>query len=159
MRIAIACFLFFIPLAGICQDTTFIQNDDFISDAFGFPHQLAHFKKRYGHFLEVSKSPFQNVHDKAVTDTIYTLSVGRTKIEIYKARHREILYNAFVDTDKISFLYNIKVGISKIEVEKKFKPVIKSDVLVVSDSEELSSYTFVFVKDKLVSIFFDGYIE
>jgi len=137
----------------------YVQNDKFVSNAFGFPASVKNFKKNYNGFLSISKKPVKNVYDESVVDTIYTFSSGKTKIEVYHAKDRDILQSAFIETDKIPLKYNIKVGDTKKNVAKLLKAKITVDKVQVGDLEQGHVYTFTFFNDELISISYDGYIE
>lgn len=161
MRLLVTLLLT-IPLASWGQnaeDLLYIQNDSFVSNAFRFPATVRNFQKNYGAKLNITKKPVKNIHNRAVVDTIYTFAAGKTKIEIYKAKHRDILQSAYIDTEKIPLKYNIKVGDSKTEVAKRLKATITADKLQVGDLEQGQVYTFTFAKGKLTSISYEGYVD
>lgn len=141
------------------HDQPYIQNDSFVTNAFGFPATVQNFQKNYGSIVSISKKPIKNVHNNTVVDTIYTFSVGNTKIEIYKARHGDILKSAYIDTDKIPLKYNIKVGTSKVNVAKKLKAKIIADKVQVGDLEHGQVYTLTFSHGKLSTVSYEGYVD
>ena len=116
-------------------------------------------EKNYAGIFTVSKKPIRNRHNQSVTDTIYTFSAGNTAIEIYRAKHRDLFLCAKIDTDKIRFKYNIKVGDTKADVAGKLKAVINSDKVQVGDLEHGQVYTFTFSKGKLESVAYEGYVD
>jgi len=163
MKIFTALFLLLIiPLITFGQevkDLPYIQNDLFVSNAFGFPATVRNFQKKYGRNFTIRKEPVKNTHDRSVVDTVYTFSSGRTKIQVYKAKHRDILQSAFIDTDRIPLKYNIKVGESKTDIAKRLKASITADKVQVGDLEHGQVYTLTFSKGKLRAISYQGYVD
>lgn len=161
MRLIIATLLI-IPFTVWAQDEEqipYIQRDNFVSNAFGFPVTVANFKKHYSGLLTITKKPVKNQHSNLVVDTVYTFFRGKTKIEIYHSKEKDLLQSAFIDTDKIPLKYNITIGDAKGEIAKLLKAKITKDKIQVGDLEQGQVYTFSFAKDKLTSISFDGYLE
>ena len=151
-----------LPLYGFGQETgaiPYIRNDDFVSNAFEFPLTVKNLEKQFGDLLSISKKPINNNYDKSIVDTLYTFFSGNTKIEIYHSSDNDILESAFIDTDKISLKYNIKIGDTKSNISKLFKTKISADKVQVGDLENESVYTFIFSNDKLISISYEGYSE
>jgi hypothetical protein len=161
MRLFITLLLT-LPFVSRGQDAgelPYIQNDNFVSNTFGFPATIQNFKKNYGSLFSITRKPIRNIHDDAVVDTVYTFSAGKTKIQIYKAQHTDILQAAYIDTDKIALKYNIKVGDSKTDVGKRLKAAIAADKVQVGDLEQGQVYTFTFSKGKLTAISYEGYVD
>jgi hypothetical protein len=161
MRLLIFTLIFFPLLAWGQDDSTipYFQNEKFVSYTFGFPLNVKNFKKNYGDFLTIVKTPIENTYDKSVIDTVYTFSSEKTKIEIYHSRERDILQSAHIVTNKIKLTKNIKIGMSESEVGKNLKIKIISDRIRVGDLEQNSVFEFTFSKGKLIIIDYSGYIE
>lgn len=161
MRLLVALFLTipFISWAQDSEDLPFIENESFVSNAFGFPATVRNFQKNYGGRLNITKKPVRNIHDRAVVGTVYTFSAGKTKIEIYKAKHLDILQSAYIDTENISLKYNIKVGASKTDVAKRLKAIITADKVQVGNLEQTNVYTLTFSNGKLTTILYEGYVD
>lgn len=150
------------PFLSFGQETknlSYIQNDSFVSNTFGFPPTIANFKKNYGTLFSITKTPVKNIHEETIVDTIYTFSAGKTKIEVYKARHQDLLQSAYIDTDKISLKFNIKIGDTKDDIGRRLGTKITSDKVQIGDLEQLQVYTLTFSNGKLTSIIYEGHVD
>jgi hypothetical protein len=158
----IAALLLTLPFMVFGQDTDdlpYIQNDSFVANTFGFPATVRNFQKNFRGKFTITKKPIKNIHNSTVVDTVYTFSAGKTKIELYKAKHRDILQSAYIDTDKIPLKFNIKIGDSKTDVAKRLKADITVNQIQVGDLEQGQVYTLKFSKGKLTSISYEGYVD
>lgn len=151
-----------LPITLLCQseeNLPYIYRDSFVSNAFGFPINIRNFKKNYSGLFTITKKPVRNKYDNSIVDTVYTFSKGKTKIEIYHSREKDLLQSAYIDIDKIPLKYNIKVGNTKAEIAKLLKAKITKDKVQVGNLEHGQVYTFSFAKDRLNSISYEGYLE
>jgi hypothetical protein len=151
-----------LPITLLGQDEEnlpYIQRDSFVSNAFGFPVSVRNFTKNYSGLFAITKKPVRNKYNNSIVDTIYTFSKGKTKIEIYHSREKDLLQSAYIDTDKVPFKYNMKVGNTKADIAKLLKAKITKDKVQVGDLEHGEVYTFSFAKNRLNSIYYCGYLE
>jgi hypothetical protein len=161
MKLLIAIMLI-LPMTLLAQDEEnlpYIQRDSFVSNAFGFQVSIANFKKNYSGLLTITKKPVRNKYDSSIVDTVYSFTKGKTKIEIYHSRERDLLQSAYIVTENIPLKYNIKVGNTKADIAKLLKAKITKDKVQVGDLEHGQVYTFSFAKNRLIAISYEGYLE
>jgi len=103
--------------------------------------------------------PVFNKYDEKIVDTIKTFSFNNNKIEIYKSLYSELITVSEIRDRSFKFSDSISVGIEKMRFQKLVDEPLNSDVIKVGNLEQTSVFTFLFRKDKLNVIFYQGYVD
>jgi hypothetical protein len=104
-------------------------------------------------FLKQSKRTVTNIHQIELRDTIYTFSDKANKIQIYRAKHVDIIYEFDVTDTKCKLLGNVGTGMTKAEFSNKFnilKPV--KNKIKIGNSNGTQAFTFYFNNNKIQRI-------
>lgn len=134
------------------------RNDRFAHEALGFEVSVENIKSRFGHF-KTKTTPMPNQHAEGVVDTIYVLSSGKTGFVVYRARHRDMLLYAHLETGRIELKNGIRRGMSKPDFENQLGLKLTTDRVRISDKDNTATWTFNFRKGKLKSIDYEGYVD
>jgi hypothetical protein len=109
--------------------------------------------------FDLKTQPIINKHYETIIDTIKTLTYDETKIYLYKASDREILYAAKIENSEFKFLDSISIGTKKINFEKRIQKVLESNIIKIGNLEQTSVFIFKFENDKLKAIDYEGYVD
>ncbi len=141
------------------SELPYMLKDTWATNAFGFPMNVKIFKKTFGDILTPSMKLVRNKYDSTQIDTAYSFTKGRTKIEIYHTATKDMVQSAFIENEKIKLRNGIQIGLTNPEVEKALNIKITSDKFQVGDIDHRQVYQFNFLKEKLILITFEGFLE
>lgn len=110
--------------------------------------------------LKCSKEPFVNVHDKKITDTIYTYTYRDNRIAIYKSRYKDLLAIFDVTDKRFEINGGLAPGISKEYFLKKFSiKNLVADTVDIGNMEHTDVTRFYFENNELVRIKIEPYLD
>ena len=138
----------------INTDANHIANfvsEDFVNEALN-NYTVTSLTKKY-RFLKSYRKPVTNTYDSTVTDTIYTFSNPKNKIEIYRAKHRDFVFTFDVTSAKLGLPGNIKPHMEKSTFFQIFSITqITANTIQMADSDGTTRFLFYFEKNKLKRI-------
>lgn len=172
-RLVNLCFLLSLllgPTAILAQefhvsqagDTLTISAYGLTSDPFKFgASPIEHLMKL--HPTTVRTKRVENVHVSNKVDTIFTLSFPSASFDVYKVESdMEIICGALVTSTRFETSQGIRVGQTKSEVQKLLAGYKVSRIprfLVLGEFDAVQYLLIEFRNDRVLSIFFSGYID
>jgi hypothetical protein len=129
-----------------------IIDDDFISRVGKNDLTYENLNKKYSS-AKITYEPYPFHGDR-----VFQLIVFKSDIDIFKFfKSTESLFLLKGDffSDKIVLDKDIKIGIEKSVLEKKFNKKIEANTVIVNSMEGYNFFTFIFEKDRLVEIVYD----
>lgn len=135
------------------------ESNDFVSRAL-YNYSIANLNRNYLNVLMCSKLTVVNEHDSTVTDTIYTYSDSKNKIQIYRAKQNDFVFTFDVTNPQFMLAGNIKPGMTKDEFYHKFRSSTHpNNIVEITDSEENMFFMFYFENNLLSRINSSLYLD
>lgn len=95
-----------------------------------------------------------------VGDSLITLSFEKNSFFFLKKKRLNTFYGAEIVDSHIKLSNGICIGMSKVDFLKSFnKTNLKSDTIIITDTNEICYHYFFFEKSKLVMIKIDGCLD
>ncbi|NDK57092.1 hypothetical protein [Pontibacter fetidus] len=115
----------------------------------------------------VDADAIENLHRSDVTDTIYTIRFGNSKLELYAPTQsgKLLLQVADIRNSSITLRNNLRVGMSQEELTGKLKAQNvhlqqSPEKIVASTKDGAPIHLYFFLKNGKVSrIFYEGYVD
>lgn len=128
------------------------ESEDFVSEALK-NYTIKTVQHEYLHNLKCTKESIVNMHDPAIIDTIYNFSNHKNKIQIYRAKHKDLII-LFDVTDQIFKLSgDIKPGMAKNVFLRKFHIAeTEKNKVNITNAEGSISFMFYFENNRLKRI-------
>lgn len=117
-------------------------------------------EKNYAGILKRTIEPVTNLHDPDITDTIFTYSNSKNKIQIYKAKHGDFIFT-FDVTDP---LLRLNAGVGPGMTRNNFIHIFhisnsQSNNMNIVNSDGTVAFSFLFENNVLKHISGDLYID
>lgn len=148
-------------------DSVYTDSDGyeyFISDSFADraveDYSIEQLKENYMRFLNLEKTPTQNIHDTTVTDTIYEFFNKNNTIAFYRAQHKDLLKEFDITSSKFRLYGCISAGQSKDSLSTQFgitKPL--KDTIKIGNEEQSSVFTFYFEDGEIARVVSTPYFD
>ena len=139
-----------------------LEKEVFILKPFGYEPNLKNFKMNLPSSFKLHIYSMKNIHNPAVTDTIYKFYQNKSEFLIYKnVNNRELFFGGNIYTNKIKLRNGITIGMTRLEFLNCFSN-LKSDAkdtIRLSSKKAPNSMNFIFRNNKLIVIKMDNYID
>ncbi len=134
----------------------------FILKPLGYEPTIKNFKTNLPSSFKLQVYSMKNIHNPAITDTIYRFHQKNSEFFIYKnITNRELFFAGNIYTPKIQLKNGVKVGMSKVDFFRCFSNLKSNpkDTIRISSKKAANSVNFIFKDDKLNIIKIDNYID
>lgn len=156
--IALSIFLL-IQFHSKAQKNNIVVKDDFSSKPFGVIVTERNVKSIIKQPTKRS-SKVANKTDGVEGDSIISLSSSGNYFYFLKSKNKSVFFGAKIVTSNVKFANGIFVGMTKSAFFKKFGMAsVKSDTIIISDSNEMCHHNFFFKNSKLTDARIDGCID
>ncbi len=139
-----------------------VTKEIFITDPFGYKPTIKNFSFYLFPQFKLQIYSIKNIHNPAVSDTIYRFYRKKSELFIYKTTDgKELFFAGNIFDAKVVLKNGVKVGTSKDDFFKSFtnlKPIL-NDTIALGSKRSTSLFKFIFKKDKLQAIKIDNYID
>ncbi|MEP1488650.1 MAG: hypothetical protein ABJK28_09505 [Algibacter sp.] len=121
--------------------------------------EILEYSKHQNIIFSTNHRPIVNTHNKSVIDTISTYVFKESKIEIYRAKHRDILISAVLQNEDFILSDFIMIGLKVYVMEKSFATGIPDNYIKIGNSEYSTIFNFLFENGELKTIKYEGYLD
>ena len=113
---------------------------------------------------KIDKKPITNLHDTTLTDTLMTVSFGKSMMEYYRPQSTEngLLIMADIHSDRVEFKKGIRIGMMEPEFVSLFEELSGKEnlnLVRISTFEGLTITEYLFENNKLTSVKFATYFD
>ena len=137
------------------ENYQFVQNDSMVHL---WQSELKSLTKNFEDF-KIKTSLKQNNHNENKTDTIKTLTYGKSVIEVYTTDGFYAVRSAEIMNSELPIWSYVKVGMKKYQLEKTLAHRLKSDTIKLGNLEQTSVFEFYFNDGELDQVKFQGYVD
>lgn len=141
------------------QRTKYYIVEDFANQATK-NYTIEAIQKKYSGFLNQQKKPTTNIHDTSVVDTIYKFYKEKDTIEIYRAKHKDLLKKLDVTSPAFTLYGCVAAGMKKDSLLNQFD--IKHSVneaIKIGNEEKSVVFTFHFKNNQVERIVSTPYLD
>lgn len=139
-----------------------VTKEIFITDPFGYKPTIKNFTTNLFPQFKLQVYSIKNIHNPAVSDTIYRFYRKKSELFLYKTTDgKELFFAGNIFDSKVVFKNGVKVGIPKNDFFKSFTNLIPTlnDTIIIASKRATTLFKFIFKKDKLQVIKIDNYID
>jgi hypothetical protein len=139
-----------------------MEKETFITHPFGYAPTIKNFYTYLPDSYKTQIYSMKNIHNPALTDTIYKFYKKKTEFVILKSAHkRELFFSGAIYDHHIMLQNGVTIGMTRKEFSDRFTDlkISTKDTIRLSSKEALNSINFIFERDKLKAIKFDCYID
>lgn len=157
-----ACVKKPIGKTNLSIENSSVTKEIFITDPFGYKPNIKNFSANLFPQFKLQIYSIKNIHNPAVSDTIYRFYRKKSELFIYKTNDgKELFFAGNIFDTKVVFQNGVKVGVQKSDFFKGFtnlKPTM-SDTIEFGSKRSTTLLKFIFKNEKLHVIKIDNYID
>jgi len=139
-----------------------VTKENFITDPFGYKPTIKNFSTYLFPEFKLQIYSIKNIHNPAVSDTIYRFYRKKSELFIYKTIDgKELFFAGNIFDAKVVLKNGVKVGTTKGDFFKGFTNIkpIPNDTIKLGSKRSTTMFNFIFKNNKLQAIKIDNYID